>query len=82
MKPSYRYSLVLLVLVCVGCDQVTKAVARSSLPRYHRFSYLGDTVRLEYTENPGAFLSLGADLSPSVRFWISSVFRNSGSASS
>lgn len=30
-------------------------------------SYLGDTVRLEYAENPGGFLSLGANLAPVTR---------------
>ena len=30
-------------------------------------------VRLEYTENPGAFLSLGAKLSDDARFWIFTV---------
>ena len=30
-------------------------------------------LRLEYTENPGAFLSLGAKLSDDARFWIFTV---------
>lgn len=54
---------------CVGCDQVTKAVAHQHLAGQEVFSMLGGTVRLSYVENPGAFLSLGADLPAAVRFW-------------
>ena len=35
---------------------------------------LGGAVRLEYMENPGAFLSLGADLPPTARFLVGVVF--------
>ncbi len=34
---------------------------------------LGDTVRLRLSENTGAFLSLGASLNPTLRFWIFTV---------
>ncbi len=55
--------LILVVLVsCVGCDQITKSIARSVLPRAEPLSYLGDTVRLQLIHNRGAFLSLGAFL--------------------
>jgi signal peptidase II len=32
-----------------------------------RHSYLADSVRLDYAENPGAFLSMGAQLPPAWR---------------
>lgn len=35
--------------------------------------YFGDFFRLEYAENPGAFLSLGAQLSADTRFWVFAV---------
>jgi signal peptidase II len=35
--------------------------------------YLGDFFRIEYAENPGAFLSLGAGLSADTRFWVFAV---------
>jgi signal peptidase II len=38
-----------------------------------RISMLADTLRLEYAENTGAFLSLGAKLPERARFWISTV---------
>ena len=41
------------------------------------FSYLFDTVRFVYTENEGAFMGLGEDLSPFVRTLLFSVFASS-----
>lgn len=58
-----RVLLVLLVAgSCLGCDQITKGIARSTLPAIGPLSYLGDAVRLQYEENPGGMLSLGAGL--------------------
>ncbi len=53
-------------------DQLTKVWARESLPTYVQ-SYLFDTFRLVHSENTGAFLSLGASLSETARFWIFTV---------
>jgi signal peptidase II len=66
-----RWMLVVVILIsCVGCDQATKAIARTYLSVSPFHSYLGDIFRLQYSENPGAFLSLGSSLPPAVRFWI------------
>lgn len=55
--------LVLLLVVAgtIGCDRVTKHVAETALAGSQSWSFLADTVRLECTENAGAFLGLGAD---------------------
>ena len=64
MKPAARIALVLVtVAVTVGCDLKTKSLAREHLPGQDTLSFLGDTIRLDYTENPGAFLGLGGSLS-------------------
>jgi signal peptidase II len=64
-----RCALVALVLFgCVGCDQISKTVAREYLPGTGVHSFLSDTFRLEYAQNPGAFLSLGESLSPTMRY--------------
>jgi signal peptidase II len=69
MRAPARSALVALVLFgCVGCDQVSKSVAREYLPGTGIHSFLSDTFRLEYAQNPGAFLSLGESLSPAVRY--------------
>jgi signal peptidase II len=62
-----------VVVTTIGCDQVSKRVAATYLADSGRHSYLGDLVRLEYTENAGAFLSLGAGLSPGLRTALFSI---------
>lgn len=45
-----------LILLNVGCDQVSKSVARNSIKAYEKISVIGDYVVLLKTENKGAFL--------------------------
>lgn len=61
------YFMILILLSSVGCDQITKQVAKSSLEKSPPISYLGETFRLQYAENTGAFLSLGSGLSKNSR---------------
>ena len=61
--------IVAVVVACVALDQGTKALAQALLPP-RTLHLLGDLVRLQLSENVGAFLSLGASLSPTLRFWI------------
>jgi signal peptidase II len=69
MRTLSRSLLVALLLVgCVGCDQISKTAARAYLPGSGIHSYLGDTFRLQFAQNPGAFLSLGESLPPALRF--------------
>ena len=62
--------LSLILLLSVGCDQGTKWWAETSLDRSRTISMAGDTFRLQYAENPGAFLGLGSTLSDEARFWL------------
>jgi signal peptidase II len=55
---------------CIGCDQWTKSLATEHLRQAPAMSFLGDTLRIQYAENPGAFLGAGSQLSPSTRFAI------------
>lgn len=57
-----RLLLLAVVVSTIGCDQVSKHFATVNLMGAPRQSYFGDSVRLEYAENRGAFLSLGATL--------------------
>jgi signal peptidase II len=66
-RTSRRLVLILLVLATIGCDRVTKHAAVTMLSGEAGHSYWGDTVRLEYVENSGAFLSLGADWPQAVK---------------
>lgn len=62
-----RLTLLAVIILTIGCDQVSKRVATVHLVDAPRMSYFNDAFRLEYAENPGAFLSLGADLPPWAR---------------
>lgn len=66
---TFRRSVLLCCLLAAtaGCDRVTKHLAITTLAGYPNHSYFGDTVRLQYHENPGAFLSVGASWSPEIR---------------
>ena len=62
-----------LLFVTVGCDQVTKVVARESLKNLRTFSFFRNTLVFQHAENTGAFLSLGSALPQSLRFGIFSI---------
>jgi signal peptidase II len=69
-----RLLLVCVVLLpCVGCDRVAKVTAKHYLA-VSPISYLSGLLRLQYVENPGAFLSAGSSLSDVGRFWIFTIF--------
>lgn len=59
--------LLTTMIVCVGCDQVTKSAARAHLDSGKALSLFHDFVRLQHVENPGAFLSMGDSLPEPVR---------------
>src|SRR5687767_8867908 len=59
--------LLIAVVATIGCDQVTKRMATSSLAGTSGRSYLGGVVRVAYVENTGGFLGLGGELPPAAR---------------
>ncbi|SHG89274.1 signal peptidase II [Chryseolinea serpens] len=62
-KRIFNILLILVVLVSnVGCDQVSKAIARNSLGDHQTVSLVNDHLKLLKVENKGAFLSLGSAL--------------------
>jgi signal peptidase II len=68
MKTSVRVAVIVLTISgCVGCDQLTKSIARDYLPDQTSISLLSDLIRLQRAENPGVFLSLGDALQSSTR---------------
>ena len=74
MKRGSRIGILVLVLIaCVGCDQATKTIARASLPRHQSIVLANGMITLEYAENPGAFLGMGANLPERVRYPLSVV---------
>ncbi len=73
-KSQKRWAVAaLLLLMTVACDQATKHVAASSFIDVIPYTLVGGFVELFYSENPGAFLGLGADFHHSTRFWLFTV---------
>lgn len=60
-------------IVFIGCDRVTKQLAKQHLMFNDTRSYFHDTFRLEYAENTGAALSVGDSLPKAVSFWLLSM---------
>ena len=74
MKRSVKIILFCFIsIVFIGCDQVTKELAKLHLKDKAAMSFYHDTFRLDYVENTGAFLSLGANWSPAASFWLLNV---------
>ena len=68
-----RFVLLVAAVATIGCDRVTKQVATATLAGTPGRSFLADTVRLEYVENTGGFLSLGANLPSRARMWLFTI---------
>jgi signal peptidase II len=74
MSARTRITVFCLVsLFFIGCDRATKDLARIHLKDKAPLSWFHNTVRLEYVENTGAFLSFGAEWPRVVSFWVLSV---------
>jgi signal peptidase II len=65
--------MIVVFVATVGCDRVTKHVATAALAGEASRSYLAETIRLEYVENAGGFLSLGASLPPTIRAMVFTI---------
>jgi len=59
-----------LLIGYVGLDQFTKYFAKKMLVSGAVIRFLGDTIRLQYAENKGIYLSLGSALPDEIRFWL------------
>lgn len=72
---------ILVIVLIIFFDQISKLTAIKYLKGRPPISfpnswYPNDLFRLTYTENTGAFLSLGSHLSDSLRFWIFTVLNS------
>ena len=74
MRQTLRWvTLVAAAVATIGCDRATKRAATALLAGAPDRSYLADSVRLEYAENVGGFLSLGADWPDAARIAVFTV---------
>ena len=60
----------LIVFICVGCDQTTKTIAKAHLEYAPPIDYLNGVFKLMYKENTGAFLGLGENLPPYLKYLV------------
>jgi signal peptidase II len=71
-----RIKIFLFLACClafIGCDRVTKDLAKEHLKDKPPHSYLNNTVKLQYVENTGAALSLGDNLPKTASLLLLSV---------
>src|ERR1700712_1803418 len=74
MKRNIRILLFCTIsIIFIGCDHVTKELAKVHLRDRPVMSFYHDTFRLDYIENTGAFLSFGDDWGPVASFWLMNV---------
>jgi signal peptidase II len=66
-------ALLMVVGATIGCDRVTKHIAETTLSGAPARSFLGNTVYLEYVENTGAFLGLGANWPRALRVGVFTI---------
>lgn len=70
-KLTTRILIVLaIIIINIGCDQVTKQVATEELGKGREHTFFGEIFRLSYVENEGAFLSWGANWSKEFQTWL------------
>lgn len=70
VDPSVERKWLLLGVVvplAVALDQVTKQIADSALATRGIVTVIEGFFMLDYSRNPGAFFSLGADMEPTIR---------------
>jgi len=74
MKPRLKILLFCVsALVFIGCDRVTKDLAKEHLMNKAPVSYFHNTFRLVYTENTGAAMGFADDLPKAAGFWLLSM---------
>lgn len=71
MRTSIKIFIFCLTsLVFIGCDRVTKDLAKEHLMNKAAISYFHNSFRLSYVENTGAAMSVGDELSTTTGFWL------------
>ena len=74
-------SIFLILFVSIASDQIAKRIAHAFLADSGRLSFFHNVFVLQYTENTGGFLGMGAAIPESIRFWMISSGISSRSSS-
>lgn len=69
MKLSRTASIILLIVANIAIDQISKFIVRAKIATNEVIELIGDTFIMTKVENSGAFLGMGSELSPTLK-WI------------
>ena len=67
MKLSRNTFIILLIVINIALDQITKILVRLYVTPGSETPIIGDLFTLHNVENTGAFLGMGSDLNPTLR---------------
>lgn len=73
MTISRSIKIVLIIIVNIAADQISKVLVRKNFDLYEKLALLGDIkgegakFLMYYVENEGAFLGMGSDLNPAIK---------------
>ena len=68
MNKIPRVALVLILIFAnIGCDQITKVMARNQIEYNETIEVIGKNLILTKVENTGAFLGMGSEMHPTLR---------------
>lgn len=70
MKLSRNAFIILLVIANIAADQISKFWVRAVVEPYSSSPIIGDYLTLRNVENEGAFLGMGSDLNPTLKFFV------------
>lgn len=62
-----RIAIIVLVLLNIGCDQLSKSVVRKNIDTRETVELVGKNFILTKVENSGAMLGFGSELSPILK---------------
>jgi len=69
MKLSRTASIILLIVANIAIDQISKFIVRAKIAQNEVIEVIGDTFIMTKVENSGAFLGMGSELGPTLK-WI------------
>ncbi len=67
MKLSRNLAIILLIVVNIAVDQISKLIVDSKMNLGETIEVFGNTFILQYVKNSGAFLGMGSELNDTLR---------------
>ncbi|TPV35793.1 signal peptidase II [Paucihalobacter ruber] len=67
MKLSRNAFIIVLIIINIALDQISKAIARVYIQKGEVIDVIGDVFQLYHVENKGAFLGMGSDMNDTMK---------------